>query len=55
LGELAEAKRSLAQKDEEMRHLVEMLQRLETAQTRQPRGRRWEKRRASRSYSHYGS
>jgi len=30
LGELAEAKRSLDQKDEEMRHLVERLQRLET-------------------------
>jgi len=35
--------------------LEESLQRLETAQTRQPKGRRWEQRRASKSYSHYGS
>jgi len=46
LGELAEAKRSLAQKDEEMRHLVKILQRLEEAQERLPRGRRWDQRRS---------
>jgi len=39
LGELSEDKR---------------LQRLEVAQERQPRGRRWDQRRASRSYTHYG-
>jgi len=55
LGELAEAKRSFTQKDEKMRHLVETLQRLEEVQERQPKGRRWDQRRASRSYSHYGS
>ena len=38
-----------------MRHLVERLQRLEAAQERQPRGRRWDQMRASRSYTHYGS
>jgi len=32
LGELAEAKRSFAQKEEEMRQLVDRLQRLETTQ-----------------------
>jgi len=55
MGELAAAKRSLAQKEEEMRQLEERLQRLETAQERQPRRRRWEERRASRSYNHFGS
>ena len=55
MGELAEAKRSLTQKDEEMWHLVERLQRLEVEQERQPRGRRWNQRRALRSYTHYGS
>ena len=55
MGELAKAKKSLAEKDEEMRQLVERIQRLEAAQERQPRGRRWEQRRASRSYTHYGS
>jgi len=55
LGELAVTKRILAQKEEEMRHLVERLQRLEAAQERQTRERRWEPRRASISYTHYGS
>ena len=55
LGELAETKRTLTQKEEEMRQLIEMLQRLEAIQERRPRGRRWEQRRASRSYTHYGS
>jgi len=55
LGELAETKRTLTQKEEKMKQLVERLQRLEAAQERQPRGRRWEQRRASRSYMHYGS
>jgi len=53
MGELATSKRSLAQKEKEMQQLEERLQRLETAHERQPRGRRWEQRRASRSYSHY--
>ena len=55
LGELAEAKRTLAQKDEETRQLVERLQRLKDAQERQPRGRRWDQRRTSRSYTRYES
>ena len=55
LGDLAEAKRTLAQKDEEMWHLVERLQRLEEAQERQHRGRRWDQRRTSRSYTRYES
>ena len=42
MGELAAAKRSLAQKEEEMRQLVEGLQRLETTHERKPRGKRWE-------------
>ena len=53
MGELAAAKRSLAQKEEEMRQLEERLQRLETAQVRQQR--RWENRRGSRSYNLYDS
>jgi len=55
LGKLVEAKSSLAQKDEKMRHLVERLQRLEMAQERKPRGRRWDQRKTSRSYTRYGS
>jgi len=51
MGELTAAKRSLAQKEDEMRQLEERLQRLETAQVRQPR--RWEHRRDSRSYNQY--
>jgi len=51
MGELAAAKRSLTQKDEEMGQLEERLQRLETAQVRQPR--RWEHRRATRSFTLY--
>jgi len=38
-----------------MRQLVQRLQRLEAAQERQFRERRWELRRASRKYTHYGS
>jgi len=34
---------------------VERLQKLEVAQERQTRERRWEPRRASRSYTHYES
>ena len=41
MGELKETKRALAQKEEDMRQLEERLQRLEMAQDRQPRGRRW--------------
>jgi len=37
MGELASAKRSLAQKEEEMRQLEETLQRLETIQVRPTR------------------
>jgi len=51
--ELATAKKSLAQKEEEMRQMEERLQSLETAQVRQPR--RWEHRRASRSFTQYNS
>jgi len=53
MGELAAAKRCLTQKEEEMRQLEERLQRLETAQVRQRR--RWEHRRATRSFIQYGS
>jgi len=53
MGELAVTKRSLVQKEEEMQHLEERLQILETTHERQPRGRRWEEWRASRSYTHY--
>jgi len=53
MGELVATKRSLAQKEEDMRQLEERLQRLETAQVRQPR--RWEHRRATRSFTQYGS
>jgi len=54
LGELADTKRTLAQKEEEMRQLVERLQRLEEAQERQTREKRWESRRCTRSDTHYG-
>jgi len=37
LGELQDTKRSLAHKEEEMRQLVERMQRLEDAQERQAR------------------
>jgi len=40
MGELAYAKRSLTHKEEEMRSLVERMQRLEDAQERQARERR---------------
>ena len=50
-----ETKRTLAQKEEEMRQLSERLQILEVAQERPTRERRWEPRRASRSYTHYES
>jgi len=55
MGKLADAKRSLAQKEEEMRQLVERLQRLEETQKRLTRERRWDPRRASKNYMHYGS
>jgi len=55
LGKLADTKWTLAQKEEEMRQLVERLQILEEAQERQTRERRWEPRRVNRSYTHYGS
>jgi len=53
MRELVAAKRSLTQKEEEMRQLEGGLQRLETAQVRQPR--RWEHRRSTRSFTQYGS
>ena len=55
LGEFAETKRTLTQKEKEMRQVVERLQRIKEAQGRQPRERRWEPRRATRSYTHYRS
>jgi len=55
MGELATTKKALAQKEEDMQQLEERLQRLETTHTRQPKERRWEQRKASRTYSHYGS
>ena len=53
IGELATARRSLAQKEEEMRQMEERLQRLESSLVRQPR--RWKNRRATRSFTQYGS
>jgi len=50
LGELEDANRSLASKEEEMRKLVKRKQRLEEAQERQVRERRWE----TRNYMHHG-
>ena len=54
MGELAAAKRSLAQKDEKMRQMEERLQRLEATYDRPQRGRRYNPRRESRSYQNYG-
>jgi len=53
MGELVTTRRSLAQKEEEMRQMEERLQRFESAHVRQPR--RWEHRRATRSFTQYGS
>jgi len=53
MGELAVTKRALVQKEEDMRHLEERLQRIEMAQDRQPRRRKWDPRRTSKSYTHY--
>jgi len=50
---LAATRRSLAQKEEEMRQMEERLQRLESAHVRQPSW--WEHRRATRSFTQYGS
>ena len=55
MGELAAAKRSLTQKEEEMRQMEERLQRLESTYDRPQRGRRWNPRHESRSYQNYGS
>jgi len=55
MRELADAKRSLTKKEEEMRQLVERTQRLEDTQERQAREKRWEPRRATRHYMHYVS
>jgi len=53
MGELAAVRRSITQKEEEMRQMEERLQRLESAHVRQIR--RWEHRRATRSFTQYGS
>ena len=55
MRELAAAKRSITQKDEEMRQVEERLQRLEAAYDRPQRGRRYNPRRESISYQKYGS
>jgi len=55
MGELAVAKRSITQKDEEMRKMEERLQRLEATYDRPQRERRYNPRRESRSYQDYGS
>jgi len=55
MRELADAKRSLAHKEEEMRKLVERMQILEDVQEREARERRWEPRRVTRHNMHYGS
>ena len=51
IGELAAVKRTIAQKDEEMRQMEERLQRLELAYERPQRGRQH---RDLRSYKNYG-
>jgi len=55
MGELVDAKRSLAHKEKEMRQLEERMQRLEETQERQARERRWEPIRVTRNDMHYGS
>jgi len=55
MGELAATKRSITQKDKEMRLMEERLQRLEAVYDRPQRGRRYNPRRKSRSYQNYGS
>ena len=54
MGDLAAAKRTIAQKDEEMRQMEERLQRLELAYERPQKGRRHHQRHESRSYQNYG-
>jgi len=53
--ELEENKRSLVQREEDMRQTMERLQMLEDSQERQNRQRRWDPRRATRYQRHYGS
>jgi len=55
LGELADAKRRLNDKEKEMRQLVEMMQKLEETQERKAREKRWDPRRATTNYMDYGS
>ena len=55
MGELAATKRSIAQKNEDMRQMEERFQRLEGAYDRPQRGRRYHPRRESRSYQNDGS
>ena len=54
IGELAAAKRTIAQKDEAMRQMEERLQILEMQHERPQRGRRHHHRYDSRSYQTYG-
>jgi len=54
MGELAAAKRTIAQKDEEKREMKERLQRLEPTYDRPERGRRYHQRHESRSCQNYG-
>jgi len=55
MGELVEAQKSLAKKEEEMRQLLERMQRLEANQESMTRERRREPRRQTRHHMHYGS
>jgi len=55
MGELVKAQRSLSQKEEEMRKLLERIQRLEANQESMVRERRREPRRHRRHHMHYGS
>jgi len=54
IGELKEAKRTIAQKEEAMRQMEERLQRLEMMNHRSPRQRRYHHRYDSRSSHIYG-
>jgi len=55
LGELKDARRSLAHKEDKMQELVERMQRLEEAQERQSQERRCEPPITTRHSMHYGS
>ena len=55
MRELVATKRSITQKDEEIRQMEERIQRLEVAYNRPQRARRYNPRRESRSYQDYDS